>query len=37
MKDLLGTTDREIEDEVRKTKGAHINFFFKELITRKLE
>jgi hypothetical protein len=32
MKDLLGTTDREIEDEVRKTKGAHINFFLKNLL-----
>jgi hypothetical protein len=24
MKELLETTDREAEDEVRKTKGAHI-------------
>jgi hypothetical protein len=28
MKDLLGTTDREAEDEVRKTKGAHLILYF---------
>jgi hypothetical protein len=38
MKELLGTTDREAKNEVRKTKGAHIRFvFLKELITRHLE
>jgi hypothetical protein len=38
MKEMLGTTDREAENEVRKTKGAHIRFvFLKELITRHLE
>jgi hypothetical protein len=37
MTELLGTTDKEAEDEVRKTKGAHIRFvFLKELITRHL-
>jgi hypothetical protein len=37
MTKLLGTTDKEAEDEVRKTKGAHIRFvFLKELITRHL-
>jgi hypothetical protein len=34
---LLGTTNKEVEDDVRKTKGAHIRFIFlKELITRRL-
>jgi hypothetical protein len=28
MTELLGTTDKEAEDEVRKTKGAHIRFIF---------
>jgi hypothetical protein len=38
MKDLLGTKKREVEDEVRKTKGAHIIFvFLKKLITKHLE
>jgi hypothetical protein len=38
MKVLLGTTDREVENEVRKTKGAHIRFvFLKELISRHLD
>ncbi|KAK2370310.1 serine/threonine-protein kinase STY46 [Trifolium repens] len=33
MKDLLGTTDRETEDEVRKIKGAHIIFLFLKELT----
>jgi hypothetical protein len=37
MTELLGTTNKEAKDEVRKTKGAHSRFvFLKELITRHL-
>jgi hypothetical protein len=38
MKDLLGTTNMEADDEVRKTKGAHIRFvFLKDLFSRHLD